>query len=227
MLEILANCNWERPLYMAITVGDTGKLKFNNFFVQEGLAFRFTPFDYGAWGDAKGSNGYAIDVEKLYDNVMNRYKYGGLSNPGLYLDETTSRICYTHRRLFAQLAHELIRRGDKDRAKQVLEYAEKVIPDYNVPEVYESGSFDIARAYATLGEKAKATALLNNLAAESENYILWAFTLGEERIEMVQQSCLYKFWQWNQCNEVMKVIDKEIYQQNNQRMEELYSLLIH
>lgn len=46
LLEILANCNWERPLYMAISVGEATQLKFDNYFVQEGLAFRFTPFDY-------------------------------------------------------------------------------------------------------------------------------------------------------------------------------------
>lgn len=224
MLEILANCNWERPLYMAITVGEAGKLKFNNFFVQEGLAFRFTPFDYGAWGDAKGSNGYAIDVEKLYDNVMNRYKYGGLSTPGVYLDETTLRICYSHRRLFAQLAHELIRQGDNDRARKVLTYAEQAIPAYNIPEVYESGSFEMATAYAALGENTQATALLNHLTAESEDYINWALSLKEDRIGMTQQNCLYKFWQWNQYNEWMKGIDEETYKQNNQRLDEAYSL---
>lgn len=42
ILEILANCNWERPLYMAISVGNATKLKFDDYFVQEGLAFRFT-----------------------------------------------------------------------------------------------------------------------------------------------------------------------------------------
>ena len=42
MLEILANCNWERPLYMAISVGNSSKLKFDDYFVQEGLAFRLS-----------------------------------------------------------------------------------------------------------------------------------------------------------------------------------------
>ena len=73
ILEILANCNWERPLYMAISVGNSSKLKFDDYFVQEGLAFRFTPFNYKEWGDVKEGNGYAIDTEKLYKNVMNRY----------------------------------------------------------------------------------------------------------------------------------------------------------
>lgn len=223
MLEILASCNWERPLYMAISVGEVGKLKFNDYFVQEGLAFRFTPFDYKKWGDAEREGDYAINVEKLYQNVMSRYKYGGLETPGLYLDETTLRICYSHRKLFAQLANELIKQGHDERAGEVLAYAEMAIPAYNVPEVYESGSYDIAVAYAAVGEKAKATRLLNHLTAESEDYINWAFSLGDGKIWMAQQNCLYKFWQWNQCNELMKAINEEVYKLNAQRFEEKYA----
>ena len=225
ILEILANCNWERPLYMAISVGNATKLKFDDYFVQEGLAFRFTPFNYKKWGDAERDNGYAIDTEKFYENVMNRYKYGGLDTPGLYLDETTMRICYSHRRLFAQLAKELVKQGDNARAQKVLAYAEQAIPAYNVPQVYESGSYEIATAYASIGETGKAITLLNDLIAESRDYIDWAFSLGDSRIAMVQRDCLYKFWQWNQCNELLKDIDKERYKQSNQQFEEKYMRL--
>ncbi|GAA6458959.1 protein O-mannosyl-transferase family [Bacteroides xylanisolvens] len=225
ILEILANCNWERPLYMAISVGNATKLKFDDYFVQEGLAFRFTPFNYKKWGDAEGDNGYAIDTEKFYENVMNRYKYGGLDTPGLYLDETTMRICYSHRRLFAQLAKELVKQGDNARAQKVLAYAEQAIPAYNVPQVYESGSYEIATAYASIGESGKAITLLNDLIAESRDYIDWAFSLGDSRIAMVQRDCLYKFWQWNQCNELLKDMDKERYKQSNQQFEEKYMRL--
>ena len=153
---------------------------------------------------------------------MNRYKYGGLDTPGLYLDETTLRICYSHRRLFAQLAKELVKQGDDIRARKVLEYAGQTIPAYNVPEVYESGSYDIATAYASIGETEKAIPLLNHLIAESENYIDWAFSLGDDRIGMVQRDCLYRFWQWNQCNELLKSMDKERYKQSNQQFEKKY-----
>lgn len=221
MLEILANCNWERPLYIAISVGNASKLKFNDYFVQEGLAFRFTPFNYKEWGDTEGT---AVDVERLYDNVMNRYKYGGLDTSELYLDETTLRTCYYHRRLFAQLATQLIKQGDAARARKVLVYAEKVLPARNLPHVYESGSYDIAVAYASLGENAKSAALLHHLIAGSEDYINWAFSLGNSRIAYVHKDCLYKFGLWDLYNKLLKTIDKDAYEESNRRLEEKYAL---
>lgn len=219
-LEVLANCNWERPLYMAISVGEVSNLQFDDYYVQEGLAYRFTPFNYKQWGDVNEKQSSAVDVEKLYKNLMSNYKFGGLNTPNLYLDETTMRICYSHRRLFAQLATQLIKQGETERAKKVLAYAEQVIPSYNVPEVYESGSFDIAVAYAALGETAKSIKLLNSLIAEAEDYINWALSLGNRKIEYVRDKCLFKFWQWNNCNGLLKQIDEATYKQSQNRFEE-------
>ena len=63
MLEMLANTNWERPLYMAITVGSDNHLNLGNNFMQEGLAYRITPFNTTRLNAR-------IDSEKMYDNLM-------------------------------------------------------------------------------------------------------------------------------------------------------------
>lgn len=109
MLEMLANANWERPIYMAITVGGENRLNMDNHFVQEGLAYRFTPFDAQALGAT-------INSEKMYDNLMNKFKFGGINKAGIYIDENTMRMCYTHRRIFTQLITQLLKEGKKDKA---------------------------------------------------------------------------------------------------------------
>lgn len=222
-LEILVNCNWERPLYMAISVGSVGNLRLDNYFIQEGVAYRYTPFDYKKWGDANEEGGHAVDTERLYENVMRKYKYGGLEMPGIYLDETNMRLCYSHRRLFALLATRLIKQGDEARAKEVLTYCEQVLPACNVPEVYESGSFDMATAYVALGDHVRAIALLKHLTAEAEDYIHWGFSLGDRRMKMVAQTCIYKFQQWNLYNELLKKIDEKGYKLSNHRFEGEYT----
>ena len=91
MLEMLAQCNWTRPVYVATTVGGDNYMNLGGNFVQEGLAYRITPFTTNKPG-AKN-----FDTEKTYNNVMNRIKFGGLEQKGLYIDETIMRMCYTHR----------------------------------------------------------------------------------------------------------------------------------
>ena len=105
MLEMIAQCNWTRPLYVAVTVGEENFMNLGDNFVQEGLANRITPFTTNVPG-AKN-----FDTMKTYHNMMERFRYGGLSVPGLYIDETVMRMCYTHRRLFATLALHLIAEG--------------------------------------------------------------------------------------------------------------------
>lgn len=102
MLEMLAQCNWKRPLYVALTVGEENYMNLGDNFVQEGLVNRITPFTTNKPG-AKN-----FDTEKAYHNIMTRFKFGNLKQKGLYVDETTMRMCYTHRRLLAQTALALI-----------------------------------------------------------------------------------------------------------------------
>ncbi|MDR0961370.1 MAG: DUF2723 domain-containing protein, partial [Mediterranea sp.] len=84
MLELLAETNWERPLYMAVSVGSENYLGLEKHFVQEGLAYRITPFDTDKT-DVK------LDSETMYDNLMNKFKFGGIDKPGIYLDENSQR----------------------------------------------------------------------------------------------------------------------------------------
>ena len=139
MLEMISQCNWTRPVYVAITVGQENYMNLGDNFIQEGLANRITPFTTNAPGMKN------FDTERVYTNLMTRFKFGGLDKKGIYLDETVMRMCYTHRRLFAQLALNLIQEGKKDKAAKALAYAEKVIPAYNVPMNYLSGGIDIAK----------------------------------------------------------------------------------
>ena len=52
---------------------------------------------------------------------MNKFKFGGINNPDIYIDETVMRMCQTHRRMFIQLATQLIKEGKKDKALKALD----------------------------------------------------------------------------------------------------------
>lgn len=217
MLEMLAQCNWTRPIYVALTVGQENYMNLGDNFVQEGLANRITPFRTNVPG-AKN-----FDTEKTYHNVMTRFKFGGLSTPGLYIDETTMRMCYTHRRLMAQLALQLIAEHKNDKALKVLTKAEKEIPSYNVPLNYMGGSLDMARAYALIGQKDKAKAMLQQLFTGSVQYLQWYLSLNTDRFLQSQNECMTHFWIIQHLIEVSEMVDHNMAVQQTKMLNTLFT----
>ena len=177
MLEMLAEANWERPIYMAVSVGTENHLGMGNHFIQEGLTYRFTPFD-------TDKTGVKLDSEKMYDNLMNKFKFGGIDKEGIYIDENAMRMCYSHRRIFSQLVGQLIREGKNDKAKKALDYAEKMIPAYNVPYDWQNGAVQMAEAYYQLGETEKADSIMKALADKAVEYLTWYLSLDDKRFAM-------------------------------------------
>ena len=203
MLEMIAQCNWTRPIYVATTVGSENYMNLGDNFVQEGLANRITPFTTNAPG-AKN-----FDTEKTYNNVMNKFKFGGVEVPGIYLDETVMRMCYTHRRLLSLLAMNLIQEGKDNKAKAVLDKAEKALPDYNIPHDYQSGSLDLAKAYALTGQTQKAQQIIEKLWKKSAEYMLWYCSLSTDRFAMSQQECMVHMYIMNQILNLQSAVDEK------------------
>ena len=218
MLEILAQCNWERPLYVATTVGSDNYMNLGDNFVQEGLAYRITPFNTKAPG-AKN-----FDTEKTYNNVMNRFKWGGLNKPGLYIDETVMRMCYTHRHLFATLAMQLIAEGQNAKAEKVLRKSEKVLPEYNVPYTFMSGASDLARAYALIGKKADAARILNKVWADAKSYADYYLQLTGSRFMMSQNDVLRQLYIMQNIADMTQACDKTLADQRLKTVNALYAV---
>ena len=192
MLELIANCNWTRPIYVALTVGEENYMNLGDNFVQEGLVNRITPFTTNAPG-AKN-----FDTKRTYDRMMHKFRFGGLDTPGIYLDETVMRMCWTHRRAFVNLAMNLVNEGDDKKAAKVLAYLDKNIPEYNVPVNYQSGSLDEARVYAHLGQKQKAMDMFKKLFDNSYQYAAWYCSLEDFRFVSAQRDALLHFYIMNQ-----------------------------
>ncbi len=218
MLEMLAQCNWERPLYVATTVGSDNYMNLGDNFVQEGLAYRITPFNTKAPG-AKN-----FDTEKTYNNVMNRFKWGGLDKPGLYIDETVMRMCYTHRHLFATLAMQLIAEGQNAKAEKVLRKSEKVLPEYNVPYTFMSGASDLARAYALIGKKADAARILNKVWADAKGYADYYLQLTGSRFMMSQNEVLRQLYIMQNIADMTQACDKTLADKRLKTVNALYAV---
>ena len=220
MLEMIAHCNWTRPIYVALTVGQENYMNLGDNFIQEGLANRISPFTT----NAPGAKNY--DTQKVYNNLMFRYRYGGLSKPGLYIDETVMRMCYTHRRLFGQLALHLIAEGQKAKALKVLQKAEKELPTYNIPMNYMSGGNDIAHAYALLGQKKKALKVINQVWKNASQYE--QYYLSEEGIQFQgsQRDCLMQLSIMTEMTKITELVDPALAKKQNSQIDAYYRMYV-
>ena len=200
MLEMLANTNWERPIYMAITVGQENHLNLGDNFMQEGLAYRITPFNTTKLNAR-------IDSEKMYDNLMHKFKFGGIDKDDIYLDETVTRMAQTHRRMFVQVASQLIKEGKNEKALKALDYCQQVIPSKNVAHDYiMSSSKEMADDYIALGEYAKAEAILDELGNKAVEYITWYMSLDDERLALSYENCIRNLYILDEVNKALERI---------------------
>ncbi|MBO7118737.1 MAG: DUF2723 domain-containing protein [Bacteroidaceae bacterium] len=199
MYEMIAQCNWERPLYVAMTVGPDNYGHLDDYFVQEGLAYRITPFN-------TKQSGKDVDTDKMYENLMTRFSFGGIDKPGVYLDETVTRMCSTHRRIFAQLASRLAQEGKLDKAKKVAEKVEKCIPPSAVPHSYSSGSLELARVLNTTGDKKAAADICIAIANKSSEYLEWYLNLPNGMLLLSQKECFSYFYQMHSAISILESV---------------------
>ena len=183
VLEMIAQSNFSRPIYFTIGSGPDSYGELYHFFIQEGLAWRVTPFFIEENKMEHGLVSTICDTDKMFTNMMEKYRYGNTSMPGIYIDETTGRMCASHRRCFAKLAVQLCKEYKFEKALQVLERCEKEIPSYNQPHSYISGSLDMVDAYQLCREGLKnkvdneklekATKIYQQLEKTYKEYQIW------------------------------------------------------
>ena len=218
MLEMLAQCNWTRPLYVALTVGEDNYMNLGENFVQEGLVNRITPFTTNVPGAKR------FDTEKTYHMIMTRFKFGNLKQKGLYIDETTMRMCYTHRRLLGQTALQLIAEGKKQKAINILKKAEVEIPTYNVPLDYLNGGIDMARGWLMAGQKAKGKEYVEAIWKNASQYLTYYLSLPNDKFLMSQNDCIRQLMIMQNICDVAGMVSPQLEQKYQKQLNNLYTL---
>ena len=152
ILDILAHNNWERPVYF-VTGYHNDAMGLEEYFQLEGLAYRLVPIksqnkswvDYGR-----------IDTEILYDNIMNKFVWGGANNPRVNLDYHHIRtlIVIKARLNYSRLAKALASEGKNEKAVEVLNRCLELLPPDRFP--YDPYYTDLIDAYFAAGESDKA-----------------------------------------------------------------------
>ena len=225
MLEMVANANWRRPIYVAYTVGQENYMNLGDNFVQEGLTNRITPFTTSI-NDQPIPGMTNFDTEKTYNNVMHRFKFGGAKTPGIYLDETVMRMCYTHRRLMVKLASHLIMEGKDAKAKEVLDRCEEEFPSCNVPHDFQSSSLEMAQAYAAVGDKTKALDIIQQLWSKYDQYMVYYNSLDRKNFKVAEPSIQLPLYMMKRIIELVEHVDEKKYNEYVPRFEQQWQKFV-
>ncbi|MBN1339241.1 MAG: DUF2723 domain-containing protein [Bacteroidales bacterium] len=169
ILDILATNQWKRPVYFAITTGNSAYIGLESYFQLEGLAYRLVPVKN------QSSDGQAgrVEPDVMFDNLMNKFTFGNMDKPEVYLDETTVRMSMNLRNNFYRLADALIRAGRYDSAVQVIDRCLEVMPDETVP--YNLFTTPMAEGYYETGNMEKANRLALELISVFEDELEYYF----------------------------------------------------
>jgi len=208
MLDIIANNNWERPIYFSGgSFGDADYLWMKDYLQLDGVVYKLVPiktpidkrnpFDMGR-----------IDADKMYDIVMS-WDWGNSGNPDMYHDVETRRNGITYRSNLARLADQLIKDGKLDKAEEILDLGMEKMPIqyfeyYTLLEPFVYGYFD-------LGKTEKARAIYKEVSKKYQEKLLYYSNLNKDMQEVLIEDVVTDIERYRGLVDIIILEDEEEY----------------
>ena len=168
LLDLLANFDWKRPIAFTqvYILQDLGLLDYLQF---DGYSYRLVPIltPYkSSWEIGR------IDPDFVVPLLENTFRYGNLADPKVYVDYFTqyNLAVGRSRETFARVAKELIRRGDNEKALEMLDKGLEVLPTSQL-RFTDANTYPFIEAYYSIGEEESGDELLVEYAETLIQYI--------------------------------------------------------
>ena len=176
IMDLLTTNKWERPVYISTTVPSDQYKGLEKYFVQEGITYRIVPIktdksDEGEFG--------MIDPVVMYDNMMNKYKWGNAADPEVYLDENNKRMLSNFRRIFGNLGKALLVAGDTTKAVEAAQRGLEIVPaDKLSNDFFVLG---LAEVLIRAGKEEEGNKIINDVIKYSKEYLDYAIGMDRDK----------------------------------------------
>lgn len=218
LLDLLANFNWERPIYFTqpyILQGLGAKRQQSDgtttpslmdYLQFDGYAYRFvpilTPYE-ASWDIGR------IDPDYAYPLLMETFRYGNLEDEEVYVDNFVqyNLSASKAREAFARVAKEFIRRGEDDKALELLEEGLRRMPTKQV-RFSESNTLPFIEAFYAMGEKERGDALLREYAQCIMEYIDYYLGFEGAQGALIENALIEKLEQLEVLYQLVIVADR-------------------
>ena len=166
IMDLLSTNKWERPVYISTTVPSDQYKGLEKYFVQEGIAYRIVPIKTDK--SEEGEVGM-IDPAVMYDNMMNKYRWGNAADPSVYLDENNKRMLSNFRRIFGNLGKALLLEGDTTKAIESARRGLEIVPAEKLP--YDFFVLGLAEVLIRAGKADEGNKIINDIVKYSKEYL--------------------------------------------------------
>jgi tetratricopeptide (TPR) repeat protein len=176
MMDLLSTNKWERPVYISTTVPSDQYKGLEKYFVQEGITYRIVPIrtdkpEEGEFG--------MIDPSVMYDNMMNKYKWGNAADPSVYLDENNKRMLSNFRRIFGNLGKALLVAGDTTKAVEAAHRGLEIVPAEKLP--YDFFVLGLAEVLIRAGKAEEGNKIISDVMKYSKEYLDYAISMDPDK----------------------------------------------
>tara|TARA_B100001250_G_scaffold400494_2_gene411113 strand:- start:2961 stop:5963 length:3003 start_codon:yes stop_codon:yes gene_type:complete len=224
ILDLIATNNWERPIYFAITIGNSGRsfLYLDKYFQLDGMVYKFVPIKHQT---ASKEDIGRVNTDVLYPILMEEYEWGNL-NKNIYLDETNLRMTMNFRNNFHRLAQQLIIESQYEKAQKVLDYAMELMPGDQVPLNYFT--HPIIESYYQVNSTESANLLVSDLYNIYKSELRYFLSFPTNKINGVHLEILKNLQFYNSLIKIASENnhpDKDMMQQDFQKFYQLFSSL--
>ncbi|WP_306353406.1 DUF2723 domain-containing protein [Flavobacterium sp. '19STA2R22 D10 B1'] len=181
MLDIIANNNWERPIYFSGgSFDDDNYLWMKDYLQLQGMIYKLVPIKTPTPKNGSPFDMGGIDSDKMYDIVMH-WDWGNSGSPKIYHDTQTRINGISYRTSLARLMEKLISEGKLDKARKIIELAMTKMPleyfdYYTLVEPFAEGYYEI-------NEKEKAREILDKLSKKYQENLLYFSNLKAKEQE--------------------------------------------
>jgi len=191
-LDILANNLWKRPIYFGITSGSETYLGLTNYFQQEGMAYRIVPVRKNEMENLNTGETGRVDPVIMYENMMNRFKWGNINDPRVYICSVTRRHAMNYRNVFATLGRALILHNEKEKAIKAIDKCIEVLPEEKVP--HDLNSLALVEVYFMAGANEKGLKLAEHLLDLNVEMLEYFKSLDKKFFKMTEEETRRRFY---------------------------------
>jgi len=222
ILDLLATNNWQRPVYFVMTTSPSAYIGLEPWFFLEGLTYRLMPVR--AYRSPDGQTG-EVNTDVMYNHVVNKFAWGNIDKPGVYIDDNIARMVMNMRNLMSRLAVALVDEGKFDSARVVMDLSLEKMPDEKVP--YDYFVLPMAGAYFAIGDTTKGMEILNKLNQYKTDEVTYYFSFPDADLPAMDMSIQEALFTLNKLTEAARKAGMDdIADESEETLNKYYNLYI-